>query len=395
MKELALKVTQDFLFRFNDQPQVFSQAPGRINIIGEHTDYTGGYSLPAAIDCWTLGAWKKRDDSLIKIHSSNMEEFWETSWELLENSLDESWKKYVAGAILLFKKSQLTDGADQKGFNLSLDGNIPLGKGLSSSASVELAVLNGLNFLYKKNLSPLELAKMAQQVEHQYLKVKSGLLDQFACQFSKKDEALLIDFSSLKTQAVPLDPVFADYSWVLVDSLVKRELSNSKYSERVEEYGKIKSILAEKGKGTLRDITYSEVSPLFAEAGENIVMRARHIVSENERTLDACACLKNGKVRTLGELLLQTHVSLSFDYEVSHPHLDFLVARGKDLPGVVGGRMMGGGFGGCVLFLVKTSEVENFSAEIAEQYFVHSGLATEPRIYRFVSGASAWTAHGH
>jgi galactokinase len=342
-----------------------------------------------------VGAWKMREDSQIKIYSANMEDYWETSWEKLASNSVESWKKYVAGAILLFQKDQLATSPAPKGFELSLKGNIPLGKGLSSSAAIELCILNGLGLLYKKTLSSEKIAKMAQQVEHQYLKVKSGLLDQFACQFSKKGSALLIDFSNLSTTPAPTAPSFESFSWVLVDSLVKRELSNSKYSERVEEYEFIKTFLNEKNIASIRDVASSDVPALFANMKENIIKRARHITSENERTQQACAALASGNIEQLGDLLYKTHKSLSEDYEVSHKNLDFLVEAAKSIPGVVGGRMMGGGFGGCALFLVHNDAIENFSSTIAQKYFDHTQLSTSPRSYRFVAGASAWTANAH
>jgi galactokinase len=390
MTDLALQTAQNFQHRFRGPPKLYSQAPGRINIIGEHTDYTGGLSLPAAIDCWTLCAWNPRKDDKIKIYSVNMDESWETSWSELEFTIDSSWKKYVGGAFLLFKEAKLTD-SNLLGLELTIQGNIPLGKGVSSSASIELAVLNGLNTLFKKDLTPLELVMMAQQVEHRFLKVKSGLLDQFACQFSKKDGALLIDFTNLEVQPSPLASTFEPYTWILVDSMVTRELSNSKYSERVNEYGLIQNILQKNDKKNLREISSPEVETLFVDAGENLLKRARHIVTENERTLKAFECLKGGDTKHLGQLLFETHESLSSDYEVSHPNLDFLVQTGKKIPGVLGGRMMGGGFGGCCLFLVEKDQALSFSTSISQQYEIFSQLKTLPRRLSFVDGASAWT----
>jgi len=390
MTELVHAARQDFINKFQHSPGFYSQAPGRINIIGEHTDYTGGLSLPAAIDRWTVGAWRKRDDDKIKIYSSNMDELWETSWPEIKNSIDKNWKKYVAGALILFKEDQFPQ-TEPSGLELALVGNIPLGKGLSSSASIELMVLNGLNLLYGKSVSPLSLTKMAQQVEHQFLKVKSGLLDQFASQFSREDGAILIDFETLEHQPVSAHENFSGYVWVLVDSLVERELANSKYSERVNEYERAKSILADKGLN-FRATSSGEAPLIFKDASENVFKRARHIISENERTQKAYECLKDGKVEELGRLLLDTHASLSADYEVSHKNLDFIVEASKNKSGVAGGRMMGGGFGGCCLFLVKKDSQDAFCRAIMNEYESFCSLKTAPHSYNFVGGASAWIA---
>jgi galactokinase len=391
MNELIAAVASTFQQRFGAAPTFYSQSPGRINIIGEHTDYTGGLSLPAAIDRWTVAAWRPRADDRLRIYSENMGELWDTSWGDLPETANQGWKKYVGGALLLFRESHL--GREPHGLDLAITGNVPLGKGVSSSAAIELAILNGLTAVYDKPMAPVTLAQMAQQVEHRFLKLKSGLLDQFACQFSKQDSALLIDFSSLETRPAPSAPIFRRMAWVLVDSLVKRELTGSKYSERVEEYLAIQKILAAQGK-TLRGISSREVPALFASAPENLLRRARHIVSENERTLEAVDKLKLGDVEGLGRLLRQTHISLAQDYEVSHPNLDFLVATACESPGVCGGRMMGGGFGGCALFLVHAEAWSEFAREISAKYEAFSGLKTEPWSVRFVDGASAWRNDG-
>ena len=393
MKALIEEVKTQFIDRFRHNPQVYSQSPGRINILGEHTDYTGGVSLPAAIDCWTVAAWRQRTDHQIRIHTTSLSDSWETSWADLEKPLDQQWKKYVAGSALLFKENQLSQ-ENPSGFELVLTGNIPLGKGLSSSAAVELTVLNGLNTLYKKDLSPLAMTQMAQQVEHRFLKVKSGLLDQFACQFSQAGHALLIDFRTLKAQSVVMGAAFAQMAWLLVDSQVKRELASSKYSERVDEYHTILKILADGGHPGLRDLPLSEVDHVFAGHGANILKRARHIVSENARTLKAVECLKAGDPENLGRLMNLTHESLANDYEVSHPNLDHMVRFAKSVEGVYGGRMMGGGFGGCGLFLVKRSHAKSAGDKIAHDYLEKFNVKTDPRSYVFVDGASAWTENG-
>ncbi len=388
MKDLISKLNSHFSTRFGSSPEFYSQAPGRINIIGEHVDYTFGYSLPAAINRWTLSGWRAREDEKIRIYSANMESFWETNWQDLESSLDEGWKKYVGGALLLFKKSYLKN---PKGFDLSILGNVPLGKGVSSSASIELSILNGLNRLYQTQAPPLELALMAQQVEHQYLNLKSGLLDQFASQFAKKDHALLIDFESRKTSDVKLSDGFKEFSWVIVDTMVKRELAGSKYSERVEECEQINNHLKTRGVENIRQVKMQDFEGLFEGVQEILVKRAHHIVSENERTLAALKFLSNDQIEEMGELLYESHASLALDYEVSHLNLDFLVEASQNIQGVAGGRMMGGGFGGCAIFLVANKSVYTFCNIIAFEYKRFAGIETEPLVFNFVDGASAFS----
>lgn len=389
MEALVQEVKRNFENSFGAKPELFSQAPGRLNIIGEHTDYTGGLSLPAAIDRWTVCAWRKVPNGRIRIHAGNLGEVWETSWREIEGSIDKTWKKYVGGCLLLFRERNLSD-REPSGLEVSIFGDVPLGKGVSSSAAIELALLNGLNALFDSKMSPMDMALMAQQVEHRFLKVKSGLLDQFACQFSKPGGALLIDFESRNTEDVLLGEGFSSCSWILVDSLVKRELASSKYSERVDEYHAILEILKSQGGLRLRSLKSSDVPSLFGRAPANVYGRARHIVSENERTLEAVGHLRAGRVKETGRLLTLTHASLSKDYEVSHPNLDFMVDLANGLEGVYGGRMMGGGFGGCGIFLVERSAMESVMSTIAAEYEKFSGSRTEPRAYNFVAGASAW-----
>lgn len=386
MWALIEKVNAEFEKRFGQHPEFHSQAPGRINILGEHTDYTGGVSLPAAVDRWTVAAWRRTNDDKLKIYSCNIDEEWHTTWSELESSIDADWKKYVAGCMVLFKDSI----SKFRGLELVLLGNVPLGKGMSSSASVELAVLNGLNRIFDNPLNLLQLSLMAQQVEHRFLKVKSGLLDQFACQFGMTGGALLIDFATLQTKPAPGGPDMKNYSWVLADSLVKRELASSKYSERVSEYESILQTARTAGFQSLRDLKSEQVPQLFLKGPDNLLRRARHIVSENERTFKAVERLKEGDAAGLGRLLTETHRSLALDYEVSHPNLDFMVETAGSMDGVKGGRMMGGGFGGCALFLVANENVDQFSGDLTKAYEKFCGQKTDPRAVQFVAGASAW-----
>lgn len=383
MEQLKSESRNYFLNTFHKEPDLYSQTPGRINIIGEHTDYTHGYSLPAAINRWTICAWKKRDDNLVKIYSSVLDEFWETSLNEIQFSMGQLWKKYVGGSLLSFQEK-----IPLQGFELSIHSNIPLEKGLSSSASIELSIINGLNELFSGNLTSLEMSLMAQQVEHQYLELQSGLMDQLACQLSKKDHAVLIDFNSLNTKDIAIHPNFKDYNWVLVDSLVKRTLATSKYSERVTQCSHIIKNISKMGLNSFRDLTIPLIESL--EIPPLLKRRALHIVSENQRTLKTSELLEKGLVKELGTILLESHQSLSENYEVSHPNLDFIVQSALSHEGVLGGRMMGGGFGGCCLFLVSKSSVKNFSHYISKVYEDFSQMKTEAKSFHFVKGSSTF-----
>lgn len=354
-------------------------APGRINIIGEHTDYNQGLSMPAGIDRWVVISLASRSDEKINIYSLNFQSWLKTNINE-QLVVKESWQKYIMGCIKIFGESYTL----KTGFDAIIFGNVPIGSGVSSSAAIEVSMMNALRKIYQVNFDDLALIKICQQVEHQYLKVKSGLLDQYASQFSRSNHLLLLDFQDLQHQYIPAD--FGEWTWILVDSKVKRELAGSKYSERVAETQQALQII--RGKypeiQKFRDI---EANHLQVVEDGFLNKRINHYLSENNRVREAAKSIEKNDFRALGYLLINSHLSLSNDYEVSCEELDFLVESALNFPECLGGRMMGGGFGGCTINLVKKSEQENFSQHMIENYLEKFKIQPEVNIYHIVDGA--------
>jgi len=386
MLSIEKKVIDLFEDKFSCRPEVVSTSPGRINIIGEHTDYTGGISIPVAIDRYVTCSLSKRTDRDCFFFSQNYSDLWKTNLDNLGADLSEQWRKFVYGALeLLGKRVRISQGV-----NILIFGDVPTGRGVSSSAAIELSLLNGLCELFSIQMDPTEIALMAQQIEHQFIGVKCGLLDQFASQFSEEGFYLKIDFQNLSVEKVKASDGYANYQWILVDSLVERNLSNSEYSKRVDEYQQALEIINRNGFKDFRSITSTELKSLRENFPGSTYLRAKHIVSENERTMKAFSVLESGTPNSLGELLINTHQSLKNDYQVSHPHLDLLVDFGLREDGVVGGRMMGGGFGGGCLFLVEKTFISQFSEKIARYYFEETGKETTPLLLNTTRGSRAY-----
>lgn len=383
MKKLEelVQVNQESFRKFFHLDADFTvAAPGRINIIGEHTDYNQGLSMPAGINRWVLCSCSKRKDKKVVIYSLNYHS--EFSFDLGEKlQKEESWQRYIYGCIEVFRSTF----SIEVGFNAVINGNVPIGSGVSSSAAIEVSIMNALRNLYNVELSDLELIKLCQKVEHEHLKINSGLLDQYASQFSNEGSILMLDFKELSHKYIPAS--FGEWIWVLVDTKVKRELAGSKYSERVEETLEGYNLLKEKFQEVnhFRDIELHHLESL----GDNLLIKKRlnHFVKENQRVLEAANCISKGDFLGLGSLLVESHESLSKDYEVSCEELDFLVQRAIDFEGCAGGRMMGGGFGGCTINLVKKDEVDKFSQKIANDYFDKFNIEPEITIYKVVRGA--------
>lgn len=380
----------NFEKNFGEKPKFISYAPGRINVIGEHTDYTGGLSIPAAINCWVSASFSHRNDYKVSIYSENYQEAWKFSLDEIKQLEVQkaSWKQYVKGAFVLFMEKY---GMDH-GISLYLQGNVPLGKGVSSSAAFEISLLNALRKTSGKKISDQEIILMAQQIEHNFLDVKSGLLDQFASQFSKSGQFQIVDFSSLENHYITAHKNFNNFYWILIDTMVERKLADSGYQERVQECDEILKLLEEKfGKNSFRETNMSEINLIFPlkEKGEksNLYQRAKHIISENKRTLEAKSVLESGDFFALGKLLNETHKSLSQDYNVSCKEADFLQKVGTSHQACIGGRMMGGGFGGGVLFLVQKGSESNFITKLLKSYKDYSGIDTDAITFDLVDGA--------
>jgi galactokinase len=383
LEALITSNKQSFAKHFSNAPAFVAHAPGRINIIGEHTDYNQGLSMPCAINRWVTVSMAANDSKQVKIISTDFEgEMSFTLGEAYEPK--NSWEKYIYGCILLFSASAKTPTA----FNAVISGNVPIGSGVSSSAALEVAFMNALNHFAKAEMDNLSLIKLCQQVEHQYLGVKSGLLDQYASQFSVAGKVMLLDFQKLSHQYIPAST--NGYVWVLCDTKVKRTLAGSKYSERVEETQSALATLKEKDSSIkgFRDIEEKHL-PLIEDKNQR--KRIKHYINENKRTEAAMKAFENRDMNALGKLLTSSHLSLKNDYEVSCDELDFLAEEALLSGYCMGSRMMGGGFGGCTINLVGKNETSSFSYHISKTYKKKFNIDTEINIYQSVNGAGVQT----
>jgi galactokinase len=367
--------------KFGARPTLVAYAPGRINIIGEHTDYNLGLSMPTAINRWVIVSLRPRPDKLISITSQNYHD--NMTFTIGEDFTPAaSWQKYTYGCLTVFGgQFPMTQG-----FEAVIWGNVPIGSGVSSSAAMEVALMNALRAQYQADMDDLALVKLCQRVEHEYLKVKSGLLDQYASQFSRVGKLMILDFNRMSSEYVDAD--MQDWTWILADSKVKRELAGSKYSERVQETANALQEIKSKNARVngFRDITLADIALVSDPVAQK---RIKHLVLENQRVLDAAEALRQKDFEQLGRLLTASHVSLRDDYEVSCPELDFLVDTALQMPYCAGSRMMGGGFGGCTISLVRKDSVQKFNAFMTDEYAAEYDIVTEINNYQLVDGAGS------
>ena len=355
------QIAASFTQIFSGNP-IIVRSPGRINIIGEHTDYTEGFVLPAAIDKAIYVAISKSDDGLIHLYSSAFNEHYEITIANIHPT--QNWETYILGVVdQLIKR-----GYPLTGFNLVVDGDIPIGAGLSSSAAVECAVVFALNELFELGIDKKDMVLIAQKAEHTYAGVQCGIMDMFISMFGKKNHVLKLDCRSLEYTYKPLQ--LDGYKLVLLNTNVKHSLASSAYNERrrqceqgaawvQEHYPLVKN---------LRDTTIQMLDEFVATKDALVYQRCRYVVEENQRLLAACNDLENGDIASLGKKLFQTHEGLSKAFEVSCPQLDFLIDAVTNDPDVLGARMMGGGFGGCTINIIKENAAEELIKKISTQY---------------------------
>ncbi len=368
----------EFSAHMGGDPQWVSWAPGRINLIGGHTDYNAGLALPAAINRWISVALRPRNDDLIRVRSLDF------GGELCGslNGFSEvgaSWQRFVVGSVDVF-------GAHHplpSGFDAVFTGDVPDGAGLSSSAALTIAWMTVLRAWTGAAIEDLQLTRFAQQVEHEYLGVKCGLLDQIGSLMARPGQLMLVDFQDLRVS--PVDIGLKDVSWVVLHSGVRRELAGSAYLERVQQCQQgLAMVQAEHGTvQSMRDIDVSMVS------GDSVLhRRLRHVVTENQRVLGAVEAVKTGNSEALGRILLAAHQSLRDDYEVSCPELDVLVDLAAQQPECFGGRMVGGGFGGCTLNLVQAGMADQFIESVLPIYRERTQKIPRAFAFDLVAGAS-------
>lgn len=356
------KIKSVFLEKFAATPVIF-QSPGRINILGEHTDYNEGFVLPAAIDKNIYVGIGKRTDNQIHLFAADFNESFITDTENIKPATIQ-WPNYILGVVDQLQKNGHTIG----GFNLVIDGDIPIGAGLSSSAAVECAVVFALNETFEFGLSRMQMVPLAQKAEHVFAGVKCGIMDQFASMFGKKNNAIKLDCRSLHFEYIPIK--LEGYKIVLFNTNVKHNLAASAYNERREQCEAGVSMIAQNHPSitSLRDVNISMLKDYVEQADSLIYKRCKYVVQENERLLAACEDLKKGNIKALGEKMYQTHNGLRYDYDVSCKELDFLIDYVKTNAHVAGARMVGGGFGGCTINLVKEEAVEKLIADISIAY---------------------------
>ena len=366
---------------FETEPTLF-KSPGRINIIGEHTDYNGGFVLPAAIDKAIYVAISKREDDQIHLYA---ESYSSKSISLVSDikKTEDAWANYILGVA-----NQLVErGHKISGFNLYLCGEVPLGAGLSSSAAVECAVAIALKDINELTIAPMELALISQKAEHTFAGVNCGIMDQFASVFGKKDKAMLLDCKSLAYEYIPLE--LEGYKLVLFNTNVKHSLGDSAYNKRRQQCEQGVQWIKEHHPDVelLRDVTLAMLNEHVKQKDEEVYLKCKYVVEEIERVRQAVIALKNGNLSKLGKLMYETHEGLSSLYEVSCNELDFLVENVKKLDFVLGARMMGGGFGGCTINIVKNEEVDNLVKTLEDLYFDKFNLKLEAYVVETGNGS--------
>ena len=357
-KKLVKKVKNSFKDQFKTKPLiVFS--PGRINLIGEHTDYNDGFTFPAAINKGIALAISKSALNVSSVYAINKEELYEFTTENIKPILDGGWRNYVLGVVAELQNL----GKKLGNFNSVFAGNIPGGAGMSSSAALENSFVYGLNDLFELGLTKNEMILVSQKAEHNFAGVKCGIMDQYASMFGVKKSALLLDCRTIESKPYKID--FKEYKLMLINTNVKHDLSESAYNDRREVCEKISSLLQI---SALRDASKEDLDELIGKISDEEYQKALYIINENNRVKQFSEAINKDDIAALGDLLYQSHEGLSTKYKVSCEELDFLVDSAKECPNVLGARMMGGGFGGCTINLVKKHEFKVFKKDIARKF---------------------------
>ena len=370
----ASQLAAAFRKRFGTSAQGIYRAPGRVNLIGEHTDYNDGFVFPAAIgfSCWVACA--ARSDRKLVVYSENLDETADSNLDLLKPGNSRHWANYVMGVAWALEQG----GHPLRGANLYIAGNVPLGAGLSSSAAIEVAAGFALLDRSHQRIELTELARLCQRAENEYVGARSGIMDQFVSCHGRAGHALLLDCRSLAFEAVPLP---AGLQLVICNTMVKHEIGASEYNVRRAECeeGVKRLAAALPGIRALRDVTMAQLEKHQQLLSNVVYRRCRHVVSENDRVLESAQVLRSGNAADLAPLLAHSHRSLRDDYQVSCAELDAMVEIASRQPGVCGARMTGGGFGGCTINLVAAEHAPSFRSHVAAAYEKETGV--RPEIY--------------
>jgi len=359
-----LSITERHVEIFGSEPDGVFQAPGRVNLIGEHTDYNDGFVLPTPINRYLQVSVRKRPDKILNLYAIDFDEQAHHRLDKLSYDGEHLWANYVLGVADVLQKQEYKLG----GLDMCIMGDVPIGAGLSSSAALETAVVRGFNALFSLDLDPVEAAYVGKACENDFVGVQSGIMDQFVSNLGEYGKALFIDCRSNEHS---LHSLSEDTSIVVVNSMMDRSLTGSEYNIRhsqcVEAVELIKKTYPEIN--ALRDVTEEILLEQWDNLPRLLARRARHVVTENNRVLESIKLLDKGDMVGFGELIYDSHDSLRHDYEVSSKHLDLLVDYTMDLDGVLGARLTGAGFGGCTVNLVETDYVKEFTETITERYF--------------------------
>lgn len=367
----SVQFQNEFKSRFSVSPDIIVRAPGRINLIGEHTDYNAGFVVPGAIDKAIWLAAGKRTDGKFAFFAADLNSFFISEGSDTVFQEKNAWANYLLGVISEARKDGLLVG----GLNVVFGGDVPLGAGLSSSAALESGMMFVINELYGLGLSRMNIVQLAQRGENHFVGMKCGIMDMFASVMGRENHVVRLDCRSLEYEYFPFHTT--DYSLLLLDSSVKHQLVDSEYNTRKTECETGVSILQKSDPAitSLRDVTPAFLEQHRSQLDPTVYRRCKYVVEEIQRVELACAALVNDDFQTLGQMMFQTHDGLNHDYQVSIPEINFLVDIARSHPDtVLGARMMGGGFGGCTINLVKTAALEDFVTNISAAYRQEYGI---------------------
>ncbi len=377
------RLIAEFERMFGGRAAVLAEAPGRVNVIGEHTDYNEGFVLPVAIDRSVAVAAAPNGTNRVRVYSADYGECDEFGLEAVAQGSQGDWRNYVRGVAWALRET----GHELQAADLAIGGDLPQGTGLASSAAIEMAVAGALARLCGIDIRNRELAVIAQQAENEFVGVQSGIMDQFASGLSRVGHALLIDCRSLQVEHIPLRLVEQGVSMVVIDSKIPRRLEETPYNQRREECAEAARLL---GVPALRDATEETLEAQGEQLPNELYRRARHVVRENERVHAAVKAVSAGDIEEMGRLLYESHASLRDDMEVSTPQLDLLVALASETPGVLGARLTGAGFGGSTVNFVLRKAVERFREAVSKTYKAKTGLVAEAHVFQPVDALRVW-----
>ena len=379
------ELAQQFESRFGRRPRIF-RAPGRVNLIGEHTDYNDGFVMPAAVGFSTYLAISERPDGKLLIDSQEFPGHFEFSLEQLPAHRVGAWCDYVLGVANVLRQRGIT----LSGANVLVHGEVPVGAGLSSSAAIEVASAFAFTSLDSQRLSLPEIAKLCRKAENEFVGARVGIMDQFVSCMGKAGHAFLLDCRSLEFKYVPIPP---GIRLVVCNTKVKHDLATGAYNQRRAECEEALHCFAkwDPNVRALRDVSVRLLHEHASELPATIAKRATHVIHENQRALDAARALTEGDLKRVGKLMRESHDSLRDLYEVSCSELDVMVDSADGLPGFIGGRMTGGGFGGCTVNLVREENAQDFAAVISERYRQSTGIEPETYLCAAEDGASEIT----